>query len=80
MNNIHMSAMKPVTNMINSNLNLERREKLKAVDKDGEIPLFRAKALEEQFCKDLTRVCDIFRDFGTMKEDPYDIRQMYYTL
>lgn len=41
-----------------------------------EVPEFRYKALEDQFILKMTKVCDILRDYGDLKERPYDIRHM----
>ena len=41
-----------------------------------EVPEFRLKAIEDQFILKMTKVCDIMRDFGDLKERPYDIRHM----
>lgn len=70
MNNIHMTAMKPLTNLLESNLNFHY---LELIEKKKEVPSFRHEALEEKFAEHFTRVCDIFRDFGTLK-DHYNIR------
>jgi hypothetical protein len=60
---VHMVAMKPLTNLINANLNFTNLEKMIAKDKKS-VPEFRHKALEEEFCKFLTEVCDIFKEYG----------------
>jgi hypothetical protein len=41
-----------------------------------EVPEFRYKALEEQFILKMTKLCDILRDFGDLKDLRYDIRHM----
>lgn len=41
-----------------------------------EVPEFRYKALEDQFIIKMTKVCDILRDFGDLKDRHYDIRHM----
>lgn len=41
-----------------------------------EIPEFRVKAIEDQLILKLTKVCDIMRDFGDLKDRFYDIRHM----
>ena len=41
-----------------------------------EVPEFRLKAIEDQFILKMTKVCDIMRDYGDLKERPYDIRHM----
>lgn len=71
MNNIHMTAMKPLTNLLESNLNFHY---LELIEKKKEVPSFRHEALEEKFCEHFTRVCEIFRDYGNLK-DPFNIRQ-----
>lgn len=76
MNQIHMTAMKPITNLLESNLNLHY---LELIEKKKDVPSFRHEALEEKFCEHLTRVCEIFRDFGNLK-DPFNIRQMLHVL
>ena len=49
-------------------------------DKDGaNIPEFRAIALEEQFCIDMSEICRIFKEFGDL-DDIYNIRHMIETL
>lgn len=44
------------------------------------VPEFRFKALEDQFILKMTKVCDIFAQYGQMKDRPYDIRQMLNVL
>lgn len=65
MNAIHTAAMKPITDLLESNLNLHFLEELM---KKKDVPTFRYAALEEKFAGHLTRVCDIFRDYGNLKE------------
>lgn len=65
MNAIHMSAMRPLTDLMDSNLNLHFLEELM---KKKEVPAFRFEALEDKFSIHLTRVCEIFRDYGNLKE------------
>lgn len=70
MNAIHMSAMKPLTDLLESNLNfhyLELQEKIK------EIPDFRHEALENKFDQHLTVLMDIFKVYGQLK-DYYNIK------
>lgn len=76
MNNIHMTAMKPLTNLLESNLNFHY---LELIEKKKEVPSFRHEALEEKFCEHFTRVCEIFRDYGNLK-DPFNIRQQLHVL
>lgn len=76
MNGHHMKAMQPLMNLVEANLNysnLENMEKNKAQYPD--VPFFRHQALEEEFCKYLTGVCEIFKDYGELK-DHFDIKQM----
>ena len=72
MNVIHMSAMKPLTDILESNLNLHY---LELIMKKKEVPSFRHQALEDKFCGHLTRICEIFRDYGNLK-DYFNIKQM----
>lgn len=44
-----------------------------------DVPQFRELALETEFCKFLTGVCDIFKEFGELK-DHFDIKQMLKVL
>eukprot|EP00347_Sterkiella_histriomuscorum_P002631 403367399 len=76
MNQIHMTAMKPLTNLLESNLNFHY---LELIEKKKEVPSFRHEALEEKFSDHLTRVCEIFRDYGNLK-DPFHIKQMLHVL
>jgi hypothetical protein len=76
MNNIHMAAMKPLTNLLESNLNLHY---LELIMKKKEVPQFRFDALEEKFIEHMTRICEIFRDYGTLK-DYFNIKQMLHVL
>ena len=71
MNQIHMTAMKPLTDLLESNLNFHYLEQL---EKNKEIPSFRHEALETKFQEHLTIVCDIFKNFGRLK-DYYNIKQ-----
>ena len=68
---LHASAMKPLSLLIEANLNFYKLENMKKDD----VPDFRYIALEEQFCKYFTGVCDILKDFGDLK-DHFDIKQM----
>ena len=80
MQKVHDAAMMPLTMLMKSNSNFGQLEKMLA-EKDGaNIPEFRGIALEEQFCKHLSELCRIFKEFGEMKDDPYDIFQMMATL
>ena len=84
MNAIHMQAMKPLMDLCESNYNFYNLEKMIENKKDYQThqlqpPDFRFRALEEEFVKYLTGVCEIFKNFGDLK-DHFDIRQMLETL
>jgi hypothetical protein len=72
MNAIHSTAMKPLTDLLEANINLHFFEELQ---KKKELPKFRHEALEDKFIGFYTRVCEIFRDFGRLKEY-FHIKQM----
>lgn len=76
MNAIHVSAMKPLTELLESNQNLHFFEQMML---KKEMPAFRHEALEEKFAGHLTRVCEIFRDYGNLK-DYFHIKQMLHIL
>jgi hypothetical protein len=44
-----------------------------------EMPAFRHEALEEKFVGHVIRVCEIFRDYGNLK-DYFNIKQMLHIL
>lgn len=79
MSEIHATAMRPLSLLIDANLQLTRLEDMIKRDPEN-IPEFRIKALEDEFIKHMTNVCDIFKEYGNMKDHPYDIRQMVKTL
>lgn len=58
--------MKPILDILSSNFNMHALEQLEV--KDKELPIFRREALQEKFCSNLTRLLEIFRDFGTLKD------------
>ena len=75
MNNIHTKAMQPLMNAIAANLAFTRLERIIETDEKVEVPEFRYNALEEQFCKYLTEICQIMADYGDDRiEEPFDIR------
>lgn len=78
---LHEAAMQPLTLLMKSNSNFGQLEKMMA-EKDGgsNIPEFRGIALEEQFCKHLSEICRIFKEFGDMSDHTYDIAQLLKTL
>jgi len=61
--------------LINANLDFSRLERMIARDTKAEIPEFRFRALEEEFVKTMTNVCEIFKLYGDNRiEEHYDIR------
>lgn len=73
MNTIHTAAMKPLLDMMSANFNLNALELIEK--KTQEVPSFRKEALSEKYCQYLTRICEIFRDFGNLK-DSFNIKKM----
>ena len=69
--------MQPLIELINANLNFHRLENMIKAKMD--VPKFRFKALEDQFVFYMTGICNVCKDFGTLK-DHYDIKQMMNTL
>jgi hypothetical protein len=76
---IHATAMRPLTLLIDANLQFTRLEDMIKKDPTN-IPEFRSIALEDEFIKHMTNVCDIFKEYGDMKENPFDIKQLMKTL
>ena len=76
-NAIHESAMKPLIELITANLYFHRLENMIKAKMD--VPDFRYKALEFEFCRFMTGVCDILKNYGTLDMN-YDITQMMNTL
>ena len=74
MSGIHAAAMKPLTILIEANLQFHRLEQLMKKSDPKEVPEFRFIALEEEFIKNMTIVCEIFKEFGDMKDHPFDIK------
>ncbi len=74
---IHMQAFKPLTEMWEANLNFHHINEM--IRKGTKVPEFRFAALEEQFVLKMTRICEIFRDYGRL-EFPFNIRQMLTVL
>ena len=66
MNGIHMQAMLPLNQLIESNKNFHHLEKM--ILSGREVPAFRHKALELEFSTFLTGICEIFREFGDLKD------------
>jgi hypothetical protein len=77
LNAIHMAAMKPLTLLIDSNNNFHKLENM--IKDKREVQQFRYNALETEFCKFLTGVCEIFKEYGDVK-DHFDIKQMLKVL
>lgn len=63
--------------LINANLNFHRLENM--IKAKMEVPDFRYKALEFEFCRFMTDICDILKTYGTL-DMSYDITQMIETL
>jgi hypothetical protein len=78
MSGYHANAMKPLTLLIEANLNFHKLN-LMMESPTEVVPEFRFKALEAEFCKYFTGVCDILKEFGTLN-NPYDIKQMLHVL
>lgn len=77
---IHTAAMAPLTALIKSNRAFHQLEIMMKDDK-SEVPLFRFKALEEQFCKNMSVICELMKLYGEDRiEAHYDIRQQLETL
>ena len=76
-NGIHEATMKPLMDLITANLNFYRLENM--IKAKVDIPDFRHRALEEEFVKFMTGICDIFKTYGTLM-DHYDMAQMIKTL
>lgn len=70
--------MKPLTLLIEANLNFHKLN-LMMESPSEVVPDFRFKALEVEFCKFFTGVCDIYKEFGKLN-NPYDIKQMLHVL
>lgn len=70
----HMSCFEPLTQLWEANSNFFNVKNMIAAG--VEVPDFRFKALEDQFILKMTRVVEILRDYGDLKERPFDIRHM----
>jgi len=62
--------MKPLMELINANLNFHRLENM--IKAKMEVPDFRHAALEFEYCKFMTDICDILKTYGTL-DLTYDI-------
>ena len=63
--------MKPLIDLITANLNFHRLENM--IKAKMEVPEFRSQALEFEFCKFMTDICDILKTYGTL-DMHYDIQ------
>ena len=70
MSSIHTQAMKPLSEVLESNRNLHFFEELM---KKKELPKFRYEALEEKFIGHMTKICENFTSYGKLKES-YNIK------
>lgn len=75
MNNIHMKAMKPLTDIFESNLNFHYLEEIIAKNPKIPVPKFRYEALETKFAEHLDILCILFRDHGQL-DKLFHIRNM----
>jgi hypothetical protein len=60
---IHEASMKPLMELVVANVNFYQLEQM---IKKNQVPDFRYKALEFEFCKFLTGVCVILKEYGTL--------------
>lgn len=65
MSAIHAKAMLPLTNLITANLNFKRLEDM--IKAKEEVPEFRYKALEHEFCRFFTDICELLKTYGNLK-------------
>lgn len=77
MNGLHMTCMKPLTQLIDSNVNFWRLEEM--IKNKESVPEFRYKALEHEFCKFFTGVCEVLKEHGELKNH-FNIVQMMNTI
>jgi len=70
MSAIHTQAMKPLSDVLESNRNLHFFEELM---KKKDLPKFRYEALEEKFIGHMTKICENFTSYGKLKES-YNIK------
>lgn len=70
---IHQKAMQPLVELMSSNYNFNALEQMEK--KYTDMPSFRREALSEKFIQNMTKICEIFRDFGQLKE-VFNIKQM----
>jgi hypothetical protein len=77
MSAIHATAMKPLTQLLDSNLNFHKLELM--MQQKIDVDEFRYNALESEFCKFFTGICEIFKEFGDLKNH-FNIPQMLKTM
>ena len=63
-NAIHEQSMKPLMDLIIANTNFHQLEQM--IVKKMQVPQFRYKALEFEFCKFMTGVCNILKEYGKL--------------
>lgn len=76
-NGIINTAMKPLTDLMESNLNFHY---LELIEKKKDVPSFRHVALEEKFAGHLSILCNIFKEYGSLKDKIINIKQMLHVL
>jgi len=62
LNDIIVRAFQPLVNVLNANLEFHKLEQLML--KDPEIPMFRHKALEHEFCQHMEKMLTILKENG----------------
>lgn len=77
MNKIHMQAMQPLNDLIQSNYDFHKLELM--IKRKEDVPDFRFKALEFEFSKYFTGICEILKEYGSLK-DHFNIEQMLKTM
>lgn len=73
LNEIIQRAFQPLVNVLNANLEFHKLEQLML--KDSEIPMFRHKALEHEFCQHMEKMLTILTDHGKLR-DEFNIQRM----
>jgi hypothetical protein len=74
---IHNQAMKPLSDLIKANTDYWKLENMIRTGED--VPEFRRFALETEFCKFQTGICEVLKEYGTL-EHHFNIAQMMTTL
>ena len=65
MSQIHLTCMKPLTQLIDANNNFYKLEEM--IKGKYEVDEFRYQALETEFSKFFTGICEILKEFGDLK-------------